>query len=82
MPHSGHDFDRQTRSLPFGITILKPTDEIASRAERRDRLERENAIRTAAIGDDLAVRRKLTQVILELAKREARVGVKWKRTLG
>src|SRR6266851_3894566 len=32
------------RQPSIRITILKPTDEIASRAERRDRLERENAI--------------------------------------
>jgi len=68
--HSGHSLDRQAGSLPFGITILEPADEIASRAERRHRLERENAIRTAAIGDDLAVRRKRIQAIFQLAKRD------------
>src|SRR5665811_675173 len=68
--YSGHGFDRQTRSLPFGITVLEPADAIAARAERRDRLERENAIRAAAIGNDLAVRRKLAQAMLEFAKRD------------
>jgi hypothetical protein len=37
---SGHGFGRQTGSLPLGITILKSTDEITFRTERRDRLER------------------------------------------
>src|SRR6266851_7689516 len=68
--YSGHSFDRQAGSLPFGITILKPTDEIASRAERCDRLEREDAVGTTAIGDDLAVPRKLAQAIFQLAKRD------------
>jgi hypothetical protein len=64
---SDHGFERQTGSPPFGITIFEPADEIAARAERLDRLERENA---AAIGDDLAVRRELTQAMLQFAKRD------------
>ena len=61
-------FDRQTGRLPFGITILQPTHEIASRAERRNRLEREDAVRTAAIGDDLALCGELTQAVFQFAK--------------
>lgn len=34
-----------------------------------DRLERENAVGTAAIGDDLAVFRKFTQATFQLGKR-------------
>jgi hypothetical protein len=68
--HSGLGFDRQTRSLPFRITILESTNEIASRAKRCDRLERENAIGTAAISDDLAVRRQLAQAMFQFAKRD------------
>src|SRR5258708_6511711 len=64
---SGGSFDRQTCGLPFGIAILEPADEIASRAKCCDRLEGENAIGTAAIRDDLAVRRELSEAILQFA---------------
>src|SRR5437870_1183526 len=68
--YSGHSFDWQTGSLPFGIAVLKPTDAIASRAECRDRIERENAIRTTAIGDDFAADREFAQALLQFAERD------------
>src|SRR5256885_1231023 len=68
--YSGHSFDWQTGSLPFGVAVLKPTDAIASRAECRDRLERENAIRTTAIGDDFAADREFAQALLQFAERD------------
>ena len=68
--HSDHGFDRQSRSLPFGITVLKPANGITSRAKRCDCLERENAVGTAAIGDDLAVRWQLGQAMLQFPKRD------------
>lgn len=66
---SGDRFDRQAGGLPFGIAVLEPADEIAASPERRHRLEGENAIWAAAIGDDLPVCRKLAQATFQLGKR-------------
>lgn len=56
---SGERFDREAGGFPFGIAVLKPTDEITPLSQGGDRFERENAIRAAAIGDHFPICRKL-----------------------
>jgi hypothetical protein len=63
-------FDRKAGGFPFGIAVLKAMNAIAPLSQGRDRLEGEDAVRTAAVGDHLSVGRKLTQTALQLGERD------------
>src|SRR5882762_1143598 len=59
----------QTGSFPLRVTVLETPDREASLTQNGDRLEREHAVRAAAVGDDLAVPRYLAQAACEFAQR-------------
>src|SRR6478736_443642 len=62
--------DRQPRGLPLRKSVLQAPDIEAPRAQLGHRLERQDAVRAAAIGDDLLLARQLGKPLLQLAQRD------------
>src|SRR5690349_9156332 len=62
-------FHRQTGSLPLRIPVFESTDLITARPQLFDGFEGQHAVRASAVGDHLAIFRKLLQASLQLRKR-------------
>ena len=67
MRPSGRRLNRQAGGLPFGKTVLEPTHVETMRAQGCHGLERQNAVGSTAIGDNLMIAWQFGKARLELA---------------
>ena len=64
----GSGFDRQPSHAPFRKSVLQTVNLEASGTQCSDGLEGQNAVRAAAIGDDLLVRRQFREATIEVGQ--------------
>jgi hypothetical protein len=63
-------FNRETRSLPFGIPVFQARGLEAALAQLSHGLVRQNTVRATAVGDDFLTARQFAQPAFEFGKRQ------------